>query len=274
MRNETDGTRRLQGRSPGGANAGVSQQGKKPRAGKNTVIADWETNRVFLAGMLEDRYGEVFRGLQRTLISHGIKVRLLSKVKDIWARDYCPIQIGPERLIKFRYDPDYLKDKPGLRTGDEVLQCLRGLGRCHRSGIVLDGGNIVASKTKAILTDKIYKENSALSRSELRDKLQKLLQVDQLIVIPKEPADLFGHADGMVRFIDEQSVLVNDYSKVHPDFGEKLVEGPSSAPTGKRNPPLLLRGVVKAWHLFGCRVLHQLPPNGKSPGCSDLRSEA
>ena len=48
------------------------------------------------------------------------------------------------------------------------------------------------------------------------------MQVDQLIVIPKEPLDPIGHSDAVVRFIDEQSVLVNDYSKVDPDYGERL----------------------------------------------------
>jgi agmatine deiminase len=44
-----------------------------------------------------------------------------------------------------------------------------------------------------------------------------------LIIIPKEPFDLLGHADGMVRFVDENSVLVNDYSEVDPVFGERLM---------------------------------------------------
>ena len=55
------------------------------------------------------------------------------------------------------------------------MKSFRGLGRCRRSSIVLDGGNIVASRTKAIVTDKIYKENRGWSRAELRDKLQELV---------------------------------------------------------------------------------------------------
>jgi agmatine deiminase len=186
------------------------------------MIADWDVNCVFLADMLKDRHPAVFASLREILMSHGIEVRLLGKVKDIWAKDYCPIQVGSGNLVKFRYDPDYLKDHPELKTEDGVVKSVVGIGRCRRSGIVLDGGNIVATQTKAILTEKIYKENSSLTRSHMRDRLQRLLQVDQLIIIPKEPYDLFGHADGMVRFIDEQSVLVNDYSKVDPAFGERL----------------------------------------------------
>ncbi len=111
-----------------------------------------------------------------------------------------------------------------MKTGDSIVKSFRDLGRCRRSPIVLDGVNIVASRTKGVVTDKIYKENPRSSRSELRDKLRDLLQIDQLIIIPKEPLDLIGHSDAMVRFIDQQSVLVNDYIKVDPAFGERLLQ--------------------------------------------------
>lgn len=109
-----------------------------------------------------------------------------------------------------------------MKTGDEVLDSLRGVSWCDRSSVTLDGGNVVGSKSKAVLTDKIYRENPGWLRSDLRAKLGKLLHVEQMIVIPKEPFDPIGHSDAMVRFVDEQTVLVNDYSRVDPAFGERL----------------------------------------------------
>ncbi len=172
--------------------------------------------------MLKDRHPTVFANLRQVLTSYGIEVHLLERVRDIWARDYCPVQVVFGTLRKFRYDPDYLRDEPELKTGDDVMNSFCGVCWCDRSDIILDGGNIVGSESKAILTDKIYRENPGWVQSGLRNKLQELLHVDQLIVIPKEPFDPIGHADGMVRFIDEDSVLVNDYSKVDPGFGERL----------------------------------------------------
>lgn len=186
------------------------------------MIADWHKNCVYLAAMLAARNLELFSRLRQTLEAHRIEVRLLDKVQGYWARDYCPVHVSPGRLVKFRYDPDYLRDGPALRTGDEVINSFRGLGRCYRSPIILDGGNVVGSRTKAIVTEKIYKENPSWGRAELRDKLQQLLQVDQLIVIPKEPYERFGHVDAMVRFIDEDRVLVNDYGQLDPGFGKWL----------------------------------------------------
>lgn len=188
------------------------------------MIADGEVNGIFLADKFQGQCPSLFAKLREVLVSHGVEVRLLTEVKDIWARDYCPILVGPREFVKFQYTPDYLKACPHLRTGEEVIRSFADLGECVVSSIVLDGGNVVSSGSRAILTDKIYKENPSWERQELRLEIQRLLQVDHLIVVPKEPYDPFGHSDGMVRFVSESTVVVNDYSQADPSFGERLAE--------------------------------------------------
>lgn len=188
------------------------------------MIPDWQTNCVYFASLLQDRHPSVFNGLQQILVHHGIEVRLLQNVRDVWAVDYSPVQVAERTLVKFTYAPDYLRDHEYLVTGDGVVESIQDVGRCHRSRIVLDGGNVVTSGRIAIVTDKIYKENPKRNRAQLRDELQELLRVDQLIVIPREPFDPIGHADGVVRFLDGQTVLVNDYSAVDPAFDNRLMK--------------------------------------------------
>ncbi|MFN4260908.1 MAG: agmatine deiminase family protein [Gemmataceae bacterium] len=186
------------------------------------MIPESEVNCVYLAAMLEGRHPEVFKGLRETLTAYGVEVRYLADVRDVWIRDYAPIQVTARALVKFRYTPDYLSGHEHLITGEDVVEAFRDLGRCHRSEIILDGGNVVGCRGKAILTDKVYKENPGWDRPQLRRQLWELLQVDQLLIIPKEPYEPIGHADGMVRFLDEQTVLVNDYSTVDPSFHDRL----------------------------------------------------
>jgi len=186
------------------------------------MIPDWQTNCVFLTSLLQARHPSVFTALQETLRSHGVEVRLLHEARDIWASDYCPVQVGSNRIVQFLYEPDYLENSPELRTGRSVADQFRDFGEIEHSEINIDGGNVVASEQTAILTDKIYRENPTWERARLRAELRRLLQVNQLIVIPKEPYDPIGHVDAMVRFIDEQSVLVNDYSQIDAAFGERL----------------------------------------------------
>jgi agmatine deiminase len=188
------------------------------------MIPDWQVNTVFLPTLLLARYPSVSASLQDVLSSHAVEVRVLSDVRDIWARDYSPIQVASGRLVQFRYEPDYLAENPELRTGREVAEQFHEFGEVEHSDINLDGGNVVASEHTAILTDKIYRENPTWERAGLRAEIRRLLQVDQLIVIPKEPYDLIGHADAMVRFIDEKSVLVNNYSRLDRPFGERLLK--------------------------------------------------
>jgi agmatine deiminase len=186
------------------------------------MIPASEANSVYLADLLEARHPKVFDELRKALTVHGVEVRCLTGVRDQWIRDFAPIQVADNLLVKFRYAPDYLQGHEHLITGDDVVEAFRDLGQCPRSEIILDGGNVVGCRGKAILTNKVYKENPHWDRPQLRKQLQELLRVDQLIIIPKEPYDPIGHADGMVRFLDERTVLVNDYSVVDPAFGDRL----------------------------------------------------
>ncbi|OWK34128.1 agmatine deiminase family protein [Fimbriiglobus ruber] len=188
------------------------------------MIPDWEANGVFLADLFRVRHPALFEQLHSILVSHGVEVRLLDHVQDLWARDYSPIQIGPGEFVQFRYAPDYLEGHPELRTGREVAGQFHELGECRHSEINLDGGNVVTSRTKAIVTDKIYRENPNWERDKLRDELCRTLQVEELIVIPKEPYEPIGHADAMIRFLSEEAVIVNEYAEVDPAFGNRLVK--------------------------------------------------
>ena len=49
----------------------------------------------------------------------------------------------------------------------------------------------------------------AVPRKKLVDELERLLQAE-IILIPSMKHDMTGHADGMVRFVDEKTALGND----------------------------------------------------------------
>lgn len=55
------------------------------------------------------------------------------------------------------------------------------------------------------------------------NNLEKLLKAE-IIIVPTEVEDIVGHADGMVRFLDNKTVLVNDYTKTNSkkSFQKKL----------------------------------------------------
>jgi len=187
------------------------------------MIADWKKDAVFFSQLLPNRHPVLWEQLSEILRTHSIPARLLAGTRDIWARDFCPIQVGPSRFVKFRYCPDYLRaGYEHLITGNRVCGQMGNWGEIQVSRIILDGGNVVAAGNKAILTDKVFSENPKWERGRLLRRLAVLLQVDQCIIIPREPGCPIGHSDGIVRFLDDNLVVVNDYSKIDPGYGKRL----------------------------------------------------
>lgn len=140
-----------------------------------------------------------------------INYKFIKNTKDIWARDYMPVKTKSDRFISFRYEPNYLKENPELRTDfrKEIVPAL-SLENLIYSDINLDGGNVVFSplKEKVIISDRVFDENKNKNKTELIDELEKLLEA-HVIIIPSLKSDMTGHADGMVRFVDENTVIGN-----------------------------------------------------------------
>ena len=105
----------------------------------------------------------------------------------------------------------YLKENPELHTDfRKEIATTFSIENLIYSDINLDGGNVVFSplKEKAIVSDRVFDENNNKSKTELIDELEKLLEA-QVIIIPSLKSDMTGHADGMVRFVDENTVIGN-----------------------------------------------------------------
>jgi agmatine deiminase len=186
------------------------------------MVADWKTNTVFFTSSLARRVPRVWERLQATLTANGIAPRRLTGAKDIWARDFMPIQIGDGEFVKFRYEPSYLRDCPSLITGPAICKQLPFLEAMQSSDIRLDGGNVVASRSLAILTDRVYSENPDWRPTELRKALREALGVEECILIPAEPEDTVGHSDGIVRFIDDRTVVLSGYGTFNPRYGDEV----------------------------------------------------
>ncbi len=188
------------------------------------MIADHDTNVVFVADSLEGRFPDLFRGLKSILTDHGIPLRIIPGTRDIWCRDYMPIQVAEDRFVQFRYEPDYLRGKyRHLRLDGKIGPTLPWVKNCVQCDIVLDGGNVVKWTNKVIMTEKVFVENPRWHRRELIAELERLLEVDRVILIPPEPGDVTGHADGVIRFVDEENVLVNDYRQIDCNYRRKLL---------------------------------------------------
>lgn len=185
---------------------------QEPTLTKASFNVQKNTQTVYLSELLKVRFPEACKRLIDILNRHGISFSFLKGTKDIWCRDYMPVQIPSGKLIQFRYDPSYLKNPQysDSRSNVEYVDKANNINPIF-SDINLDGGNVVMFGNKAILTDRVFSENPDWTKEALLSELSKILECE-IIVIPayKLDYDFTGHADGMIRFVDENTVLVNN----------------------------------------------------------------
>ena len=183
------------------------------------MIPDNKTNTLFLADCLKTRHPKFFAEFETVLKKCNISFQLLPDTKDIWAVDFMPIQVSLNNFIQFVYNPDYLQSKKWISSISNVDSiCDKIKFKRSKSDIVLDGGNVTKTTDKVIMCDKIFFENPQYSRRQLTNKLREIFEIDKLYFVPQQPKDFTGHADGMVRFLDNNTVIVNDYSQENKDF--------------------------------------------------------
>ncbi|MFA9214490.1 MAG: agmatine deiminase family protein [Candidatus Methylacidiphilales bacterium] len=183
------------------------------------MITDSQTNFLYLADTLPKNYSDFFKRFESVLKECNIPFDFLPQTKDVWAVDYMPIQTDLNKFIRFVYNPSYLQTKKYLKTISDVDEICKAIDiDTFKTNIIIDGGNVTRGTNKVIMTDRVFKDNPSYERKQLIRELHELLQVDNLYFVPEQPGDFTGHSDGMVRFIDDQSVIINDYKKEKEEF--------------------------------------------------------
>ncbi|GBF49445.1 hypothetical protein LPTSP4_09580 [Leptospira ryugenii] len=182
------------------------------------MILDKETNTLFFSKKIIENHKEDWNRIQNSIT---VNFHLLDQTNDIWVRDFMPIQIDHKRFVSFSYLPSYLKNDPELITNQkEVCQYLE-INPVY-SSIKIDGGNIVKGKKRVIILDRIFQENAERTPQSLIKEIERLLEAE-VFIFPTEKDDFLGHADGMLRFIDDSTILINDLN-VYPRSIRRLIE--------------------------------------------------
>lgn len=178
------------------------------------MIIDQETNKLYLSNLLEKEYPLFYTNFKKELDRHGIITEYLLNTKDVWCVDFMPVQIGITDFLQFNFFPTYLRPKKYANKISDPSTICNQLNLSPKStDIIADGGNIVKTHNKVIMTTRVVTENPQYNFKQLTNKLTELLEVERLILIPEQPNDFTGHADGMIRFLDNNTVIINDYQK-------------------------------------------------------------
>lgn len=168
---------------------------------------------VFMSEMLMSKYPETCKNLIGILEKHNVNYSFIKGTKDIWCRDYMPVQTESGKIIQFKYEPSYLKGEEwdSIRSNVHEVCKMNGLNP-QFSDINLDGGNVLICEGRAIISDRVFSENPNKAKDSLVKELSELLECE-IIIIPSENDDMTGHADGMVRFVNRNTILGNNRAK-------------------------------------------------------------
>jgi agmatine deiminase len=187
------------------------------------MVIDKETNFLYLADCLPQKQPVFYKIFEKILRENKIQFDLLPRTKDIWAVDYMPIQVNREKFVQFKYEPDYLMNSKTWRnTISNTSEICAAINiPTIQLPVKIDGGNIIAGKVKVIMCDKVIKENPEHGNSTI-DMIRNILEVDQVVLLPWDHTDIIGHADGLTRFVDDKTVLINNYSDADKLYGDQI----------------------------------------------------
>lgn len=124
--------------------------------------------------------------------------------------------------MHYKYFPNYLNNNRDRKyiTDAKVVSDSLGLDYTQTE-IIVDGGNVVRCGDKVVMIDKIFSENPHYSQAALIDRLECLLEAE-LVFLPWDRAEKYGHSDGVVRDLCNGKVLLTNYKDYDEQIHEKF----------------------------------------------------
>lgn len=204
------------------------------------MITDSHTNIVYFSDLLLAKCPILNSHITDALRKRGIPFAYLAGTKDIWCRDYMPVQIEKNRLISYYYTPDYLQDIRHLRLQTNTVEVLQnevngllqvlptsikkemafdGLRptpvmklviKTIKTNLVIDGGNVVKCGDVVVMTEKVFAENKDKPRLEVERILHETFLCDVLF-LPWDKGEYLGHSDGIIHYAGNGRVLLTNY---------------------------------------------------------------
>lgn len=176
------------------------------------VIADKDTKRFYEGKLPED-------------------VLITADVFDIWMRDFTTV--NPLNPIQFKYTWASMPKKQSLETQQSFADFADKYGiERNKTDFIIDGGNLVDNYAGKYITTTRFSKDNKLSKENAKQELKKTLNAKEVAIIEPDE-DVLAHSDGMVMWLDEKTLLVNDYSKDKPFRDSVINELKASFPDTK-----------------------------------------
>jgi agmatine/peptidylarginine deiminase len=153
-------------------------------------------------------------------------VLMSADVGDIWMRDFSTV--NPHNPVQFTYTWASMTQPESVEVQNSFT-AFADRYKIQRSAtsLLIDGGNIVDNYAGRVITTTRFMEDNHLTYAQAKQELMALLGAAEVAIIEPDE-DVLAHSDGMVSWIDENMLLVNDYSN-DPAFRTLVMEELQSA---------------------------------------------
>lgn len=158
-------------------------------------------------------------------------VLLTADVYDIWMRDFTTI--NPINPVQFTYTWASMTKTQSIQVQNSFEKFANKYKiERQKTKWLIDGGNIVDNYAGKIITTTKFMTDNNLSYNNAKKILKNLLRATEVAII-KSDEDRLAHSDGMVSWVDNNTLFVNDYSYDTVLRNKILAELKTSFPTTK-----------------------------------------
>ncbi|WP_297085412.1 agmatine deiminase family protein [uncultured Draconibacterium sp.] len=189
------------------------------------MITDRQINTVYFSSQTQGESPQEFEELVNIIESEGYHVGLIAEADDFYCRDFMPVQIVKNDFVQFIFRPASYLNRSDYRfiSNPVYIELFNNFKQPRYSPIILDGGNIIKWKDKVVITRRVIKDNLYQFPSE--EAIVYRLEYDlkcQVLLIDEYPEESTGHADGLIRFIDSDTVFINQPNPKFQDWEDKF----------------------------------------------------
>ncbi len=164
------------------------------------------------------------KGVMLYLLKKGLdldRVRFVGvRSDDVWVRDYGPTTVVQEDGSRaFIWNPYYLAYTSYHKF---CADAAGDLGRffdlpVYRLPAVVEGGNIITDgKGTIIMFDSVLKNNPDMDLKKLERVMNAYFGCTNLILLPHLKGEVTGHVDMVVKFIDDDTLMVIQSERDYP----------------------------------------------------------
>ena len=141
-------------------------------------------------------------------------ILLTADIYDIWMRDFTTV--NPHLPVQFRYTWASMTKQDSITVQNSFAAFADQYNiQRNKTNLLIDGGNIVDNYAGRVITTTRFMEDNNLTYERAKQEISTLLGAAEVAILEPDEETL-AHSDGMVSWIDENTLLVNDYSSDPP----------------------------------------------------------